>query len=84
MNTGTTDLINKVARVLIAASLFSLIHFQNGGMVTGHSPTVSMVAAFIGGIGLGIIKESRLGFLGSLRYHMAYNFAVLLPLLRSC
>lgn len=63
----------KVARIIIAALLFSTVgHAYNCIYVADYVVKMQMVGALIAGLGLGMIKESNAGLLGSIGAH-AFN-----------
>jgi len=45
---------------------------------------MQLVSTFVGGIGLGILKESKVGLLGAIGSHIGNNMLALTPGLWSC
>ncbi|MBA3815263.1 MAG: CPBP family intramembrane metalloprotease [Parachlamydiaceae bacterium] len=68
--------ISKIARITLSAALFSVAHMNNKGAMPDAYVYAQMANAFILGIGLGVVKESNAGLLGSIGAHMSHNFAV--------
>ena len=46
--------------------------------------SLQLVATFVGGIGLGILKESNAGLLGAIGAHVTNNMIAISPSLWSC
>lgn len=76
--------IAKVARIAITTALFSAMHLMNRSVMADFSVNLQVAATFVGGIGLGILKESNPGLLGAIGAHFAWNVVGLSPVLLSC
>jgi membrane protease YdiL (CAAX protease family) len=78
------NIIDKVVRILITAALFSSFHLQNKKIWDDSTVDVQVLSAFVFGIGLGIVKESRAGILGSIVAHMVNNLIAVGGVLLGC
>lgn len=76
--------IAKAARITLTAALFSAAHLANSGFFADSYVSMQLVATFVGGIGLGILKESNAGLLGAMGGHIANNMIAIAPALWSC
>lgn len=65
--------IAKVVRIILTASLFSLVHFGNLGTYPVAYVTVQVFASFFSGIGYGVLKESKWGLLATIGAHCINN-----------
>ena len=68
----------KVARVVITAGLFSAYHLMNRGILPDSYVTMQLVAAFLGGLGFGTLKETH-GLSAAIGAHMGSNLLQSLP-----
>lgn len=76
--------IAKAARITLTAALFSASHLTNAGTFGDSYVQMQLVSTFVGGIGLGILKESKAGLLGAIGAHMTNNMIAISPVLWSC
>lgn len=76
--------IAKAARITLTAALFSASHLTNSGLFADSYISMQLVATFALGIGLGILKESKAGLLGTMGGHIAHNMIAIAPNLWSC
>lgn len=74
----------KAARILLTSAAFCAIHLSNKGVLSEDYLKLQLIAAFVSGIGLGILKETRAGLLGSIAAHAVNNTLSIMPVLRSC
>jgi membrane protease YdiL (CAAX protease family) len=74
----------KATRIVLTAAAFSAAHLQNQDLFSDSYVIMQLVSTFVGSIGLGILKESKAGLLGSIGAHMAHNFIAISPILWSC
>lgn len=77
-------LIIKTFRIILTASLFAVAHTFNDGTFPDSYVKIQLVAAFVGGIGLGVLKESRFGLLSAIGAHSANNFGAMAYTLYVC
>jgi hypothetical protein len=76
--------IAKAARITLTAALFSAAHLANSGFFADSYVSMQLVSTFVGGIGLGILKESKVGLLGAMGGHIANNMIAIAPTLWAC
>lgn len=76
--------IAQAARIILTAALFSAAHLGNSKYFADAVVSMQLVTTFVGGIGLGILKESKAGLLGAMGGHMANNMSAIAPQLWSC
>jgi hypothetical protein len=76
--------IAKIFRITTTAGLFSAMHLLNKGAVSNEYLHTQLIAAFVGGIVFGALKESKAGMPGAIGGHAANNTLVILPLLQMC
>jgi hypothetical protein len=70
-----------IARVILTSGLFAVAHIlSRAGLTKGFIQT-KVVVTFVLGMICGIIKESKLGFLGACGAHFAHNVLVAAPFL---
>lgn len=86
----------KAARIVLSAAIFAADHLSQANLQNSSSATIGqdvilnastahqVSLGFLTGIGLGIIKESRAGILGSIAAHMTNNSPTLIQALRAC
>lgn len=63
----------KITRVVLSAAVFSFMHNLNSGRISDGELNLQLRSTFATGLFYGIIKESRLGIIGSIGAHMANN-----------
>lgn len=61
------------ARVVLTSALFISIHLLNRGIFPDSYCNAQLVDSFIGGIAYGVLKESKIGLLGSVVAHISSN-----------
>ena len=65
--------ISQAARILLTSAIFAAAHLSNQKIFGKTYAKFQACDAFIGGILLGVLKESSLGLMGSIGLHMANN-----------
>ena len=76
--------IVKIARIGIAAALFSSMHYLNKGAIPNSYLNFQLVSSLVGGIAYGILKESNFGIFGSTLAHMTNNILAALKTYSFC
>lgn len=77
---GINPLFTWWPRTVAVAAIFAYVHQSEESTLSSRTKTVH---AFVLGVGLGCIKESRLKLAGAIGAHMVNNFISLIPLLSS-
>lgn len=75
--------VAQATRITLAAALFSAAHLTNSDMPDSYV-SMQLVATFVGGIALGILKESKAGLLGAMGCHIGGNMIAITPDLWIC
>lgn len=65
--------VAKITRTLFTAALFGYIHIVNQGRYPDAYCYGQIISSFVGGIAFGILKESKVGLLGSIVAHVSNN-----------
>lgn len=65
----------KTHRVFISSTLFSLGHLVNLAVLPPEYVLPQVVQSFVGGVVLGVVKESSAGIIGSIALHALNNYA---------
>lgn len=76
--------VAKTARIVLTAAAFSTCHLLNQGLFPDSALINQLTLTFVSGICFGIIKESKMGMLGSVGAHMSINFFAVPLELWSC
>ena len=74
----------KLARIVFTAAIFSYVHIANKGTFPDSYCDVQIPASFIGGIVYGILKESKVGLLGSTVAHVVNNIFASIEIFSYC
>ena len=73
-----------LARIVFTAAIFAYIHLANKGNFPDSYCDAQVPASFIGGIVYGILKESKVGLLGSVVAHVVNNFFSMIEIFSYC
>lgn len=76
--------IAKVARIFLTSAYFAFTHLSNAEILPDSYVTTQIIEVFLGGICLGVLKESRVGLLGCIIAHMANNILATIEVTSYC
>jgi len=76
--------IAQAVRIILTAALFSAAHSLNDGTLPDSYVKAQLIATFVGGVGLGVLKESASGLLSAIGGHSANNLASIAYTLYIC
>lgn len=68
---GTVNCIKRLSLGIIAGGVI------NSGVLDDSDLSMQLIHSFVGGIALGILKESKVGLIGSIGCHIANNIIAL-------